>query len=185
MLPRLGTVSPWASKATDIAHNCGIVGVRRIERAIQYQVFGKRGLLGGQKALSGAALRSLAPSLYDRMTEVAVPGALDLKAVFTSLPGKPMATIAVLAQGKAALTRANGGLGLALSDDEIDYLVRAFRREGRDPTDVELMMFAQANSEHCRHKIFNADWIDRRRARRTNTVRHDPRHPRGQPAGHA
>ncbi len=158
VVPRLGTISPWASKATDIAHNCGFDTVRRIERGIVYRLRTRRGVFGG-KPLDEAVLRQLAAVLHDRMTESALLEHPDPARLFTSLEGKPMQRIALLARGREALVEANRNLGLALSDDEIDYLVDAFGRLGRDPSDVELMMFAQANSEHCRHKIFNADWV--------------------------
>jgi phosphoribosylformylglycinamidine synthase len=158
VVPRLGTVSPWASKATDIAHNCGLQAVRRIERGIRYTLTPARGLLGA-KSLDSDQLRVLADCLHDRMTESVVDAAFDGSPLFTSLPGKPIQTIDVLGQGRAALEAANVALGLALSEDEIEYLETAFRQLGRNPTDVELMMFAQANSEHCRHKIFNAQWV--------------------------
>ena len=158
VFPRFGTVSPWASKATDIAHNCGLNDVRRIERGIRYTITPERGLLGS-KSLNKAQLQQIADVLHDRMTETVTDAAFDGQALFASLPGKPTTTIAVLADGRAALEEANIALGLALSDDEIEYLAEAFTGLGRDPTDVELMMFAQANSEHCRHKIFNASWV--------------------------
>ena len=157
VIPRIGTVSPWASKATDIARNCGIAGVHRIERGIEYRIAPRRGLLG-TRPFAAEALEGFAAVLHDRMTETALTAAPDPAQVFASLPGRPMARIAVGARGRAALEEANQALGLALSDDEIGYLEQAFGRAGRDPTDVELMMFAQANSEHCRHKIFNASW---------------------------
>lgn len=158
VIPRLGTISSWASKATDIAHNCGLNNVRRIERGIEYTLTPERGWLK-TKNLDAAMLALAASCLHDRMTETVVDANFDPEALFVSLPGKPMQTVAVTAQGKAALLEANSKLGLALSDDEIDYLTQAFTDLGRDPTDVELMMFAQANSEHCRHKIFNAQWV--------------------------
>ncbi|MGU7773183.1 phosphoribosylformylglycinamidine synthase [Burkholderia sp. MR1-5-21] len=158
VLPRFGTVSPWASKATDIAQHCGLTHVRRIERGVEYTVTLKSGLLGGKKALSDDVRAAVAAALHDRMTESAVASRDDAKHLFDELPAKPLATVDVLAQGRGALERANVELGLALADDEIDYLVDAFRKLERNPTDVELMMFAQANSEHCRHKIFNAQW---------------------------
>lgn len=158
VIPRLGTVSPWASKATDIAHNCGLTAVRRIERGVRYVLTPQRGLLGA-KSLDGDKLAAAAACLHDRMTETVVDASFDGQALFTPLAGKPMQTVPVQAQGRAALEAANASLGLALSDDEIDYLAKAFGDLGRDPTDVELMMFAQANSEHCRHKIFNAQWV--------------------------
>ena len=158
VFPRFGTVSPWASKATDIAHNCGLGEVRRIERGVRYTITPERGLLGS-KSLTEEQLQRLAEQLHDRMTETVVDAGFDGQALFASLPGKPTTTIAVLNQGREALVAANVSLGLALSEDEIDYLAEAFTGLGRDPTDVELMMFAQANSEHCRHKIFNATWV--------------------------
>ncbi len=153
--PRLGAVSPWASKATDIAHNCGL-GVRRVERVTEYRLSLKSGLLGGTKSLSTQELQAAAALLHDRMTESVLLAREDAVHLFDAQPAMPMQHVGVLAQGRAALVKANVEFGLALSDDEIDYLADAFRDLRRDPTDVELMMFAQANSEHCRHKIFNA-----------------------------
>ncbi|HEU0231592.1 MAG TPA: phosphoribosylformylglycinamidine synthase [Burkholderiaceae bacterium] len=158
VIPRPGTVSPWASKATDIAHNCGLSSVRRVERGIRYILTPNRGLLGVRK-IEPDQLAAIAACLHDRMTESVVDADFDGQALFESLPGKPTRRVAVLEQGRDALLRANRELGLALSDDEIDYLQSSFSQLGRDPTDVELMMFAQANSEHCRHKIFNAQWV--------------------------
>ncbi len=158
VVPRLGTLSSWASKATDIAHNCGLSQIRRIERGVLYTLVLKRGLLGGAKAVSADELAALAGILHDRMTETVMQGDFDGAALFATLEGKPMQTVPVLAEGGQALIHANSAMGLALSEDEIDYLAEAFGALGRDPTDVELMMFAQANSEHCRHKIFNAQW---------------------------
>jgi len=158
VFPRFGTVSPWASKATDIAHNCGLPAVRRIERGVRYLISPARGLLGA-KTLDADQLARIAGCLHDRMTETVVDASFDGQALFASLPGKPLQTVDIIGEGAAALMEANRALGLALSDDEIDYLVDAFQRLGRNPTDVELMMFAQANSEHCRHKIFNAQWV--------------------------
>ncbi|HYF57536.1 MAG TPA: phosphoribosylformylglycinamidine synthase [Burkholderiaceae bacterium] len=169
VVPRLGTVSPWSSKATDIARVCGLDAVSRIERGTAYAITFRKGLgglvaglLGGTPSTPGPGrLEPLAALLHDRMTESAVPPARDaaaLAALFADLPGKPLRTVPVGGGGRDALARANAEMGLALSDDEIDYLLAAFRDARRDPTDVELMMFAQANSEHCRHKIFNADW---------------------------
>lgn len=153
--PRLGTVSPWASKATDIAHNCGL-GLRRVERVTEFRLTLKSGLLGGAKALSADELRGCAALLHDRMTESVLLARDDASHLFDEQPGKPMEHVDVLGRGRVALEAANKDFGLALSDDEIDYLVEAFTGLRRNPTDVELMMFAQANSEHCRHKIFNA-----------------------------
>jgi phosphoribosylformylglycinamidine synthase len=158
--PRLGTVSPWASKATDIAHNCGL-DVRRVERLTEYRLVMKSGLLGTAK-LSDKQLGEVAVVLHDRMTESAMPSREAAAALFTALEPAPMAHVDVLGAGpeagKRALEAANKAWGLALADDEIDYLVAAFTGLQRNPTDVELMMFAQANSEHCRHKIFNAEF---------------------------
>ncbi|CDM24662.1 Phosphoribosylformylglycinamidine synthase, synthetase subunit / Phosphoribosylformylglycinamidine synthase, glutamine amidotransferase subunit [Castellaniella defragrans 65Phen] len=157
VIPRLGTISPWASKATDIARHCGLPQVRRIERGVRYAVVPERGLLGA-RALDADQLAAVAACVHDRMTETVVADDFDGQALFASLEGRPVQAVPVLAEGRAALEACNARLGLALSDDEIDYLLRAYRDLGRDPTDVELMMFAQANSEHCRHKIFNAHW---------------------------
>jgi phosphoribosylformylglycinamidine synthase len=156
--PRLGTVSPWASKATDIAHNCG-AAIRRVERVTEYRLTLKSGLLGGTKALSADELFAAAALLHDRMTESVLLAREDAVHLFDEQPAIPMAHVDVLAQGRDALANANVDFGLALSDDEIDYLVAAFSGLKRNPTDVELMMFAQANSEHCRHKIFNAQFV--------------------------
>ncbi|HTN64564.1 MAG TPA: phosphoribosylformylglycinamidine synthase, partial [Burkholderiaceae bacterium] len=159
VIPRFGTISPWASKATDIAHNCGMSSIHRIERGVVYRFQVKAGLLGGAKKLAATELSALAALLHDRMTETVLHDPQQAAGLFRQLDAKPLAFIDLLGNGKAALEQANGELGLALSDDEIDYLAEAFLRAERNPTDVELMMFAQANSEHCRHKIFNADWI--------------------------
>lgn len=168
VVPRLGTVSPWSSKATDIARVCGLDAVSRIERGTAYALTFRKGLgaligslVGASHGAEEARLARLAALLHDRMTESVVPPPADaaaLGALFADLPGKPLRTVPVGEGGRDALVRANAEMGLALSDDEVDYLLIAFRDAGRDPTDVELMMFAQANSEHCRHKIFNADW---------------------------
>ncbi|ALK88614.1 phosphoribosylformylglycinamidine synthase [Limnohabitans sp. 63ED37-2] len=154
--PRIGTVSPWASKATDIAHNCGF-DVRRVERLTEYRLTLKSGLLSTAK-LTAEQLGQVAAVLHDRMTESAMPSRGDAAALFTALEPAPMDHVDVLGGGRAALEEANKTWGLALADDEIDYLVKAFTGLNRNPTDVELMMFAQANSEHCRHKIFNAEF---------------------------
>nr|WP_236589181.1 phosphoribosylformylglycinamidine synthase [Ramlibacter aurantiacus] len=153
--PRLGTVSPWASKATDIAHNCGLA-LRRVERIVEYRVQLKAGLLSRGAALDAGQRAAVAELLHDRMTESAVFERGAAHALFGELPPQPMEQVDLLGGGRAALELANTRFGLALADDEIDYLVDAFKGLGRNPTDVELMMFAQANSEHCRHKIFNA-----------------------------
>jgi len=157
VVPRLGTVSPWASKATDIAHNAGLGTVVRMERGIEFQLTFKKGLLGGSKLPEGTALQALKGALYDRMTETVLPDGFEVKGLFLPLQGKSL-QIVELSEGRHSLVKANSELGLALSEDEIDYLLDAYTAMGRSPTDVELMMFAQANSEHCRHKIFNATW---------------------------
>ncbi|MEO8119659.1 MAG: phosphoribosylformylglycinamidine synthase, partial [Rhodoferax sp.] len=154
--PRFGTVSPWASKATDIAHNCGLA-VRRVERVLEYRVTLKAGLLS-KPSLSEAQLAQIGELLHDRMTESVMFDRATACGLFTELQPAPMAHVDVLGGGKAALEAANTQFGLALAADEIDYLVQAFTQLQRNPTDVELMMFAQANSEHCRHKIFNAQF---------------------------
>ncbi|WP_395702421.1 phosphoribosylformylglycinamidine synthase [Aquabacterium sp.] len=157
VMPRLGTVSPWASKATDIARNCGLA-LHRVERVTEYRLRLKHGLLGGSKPLSEAELQACAALLHDRMTEHVAFEREAARHLFDAQQAEPMAHVDVLGQGRAALVAANTEFGLALSDDEIDYLVEAFRGLQRNPSDVELMMFAQANSEHCRHKIFNAEF---------------------------
>jgi phosphoribosylformylglycinamidine synthase len=161
VMPRLGTVSPWASKATDIAHNCGLAMVHRIERVTEFRLHAQRSLFGS-KSLPDDELRAAATLLHDRMTESVAFGAEALdqaRHLFDERTAEPMVHVDLLGRGREALVAANTQFGLALSDDEIDYLVRAFRGLGRNPSDVELMMFAQANSEHCRHKIFNAEFI--------------------------
>ena len=147
VVPRAGTISPWSSKATDIARMCGLGAVLRIERGIEYRVKAGRPLGTGR-------LTALAAPLFDRMTEMVLFHGSEAQQLFEHASPKPLERVPV-----AGLAAANQRLGLALSPDEIDYLAASFRKLGRDPTDVELMMFAQANSEHCRHKIFNADWI--------------------------
>ncbi len=154
--PRIGTVSPWASKATDIARNCGFA-VKRVERITEYRLTLKSGLLS-RATLNEQQLAQVASLLHDRMTESAVASRDEANALFTELQPAPMEHVDILGGGRAALEQANVAWGLALADDEIEYLVKAFNGLGRNPTDVELMMFAQANSEHCRHKIFNAQF---------------------------
>jgi len=151
--PRPGTISPWSSKASDIAHNCGLAKVERIERGIAYYLEGEGG------ALANGELDAAQAVLHDRMTEAVFFELADAEALFRAAEPRPYTTVDVIDGGRDALLRANGELGLALSGDEIDYLVESFQALGRNPSDVELMMFAQANSEHCRHKIFNADWV--------------------------
>ena len=148
--PRPGTISPWSSKATDIAHNCGLDNVKRLERGIAYYVESATLTAQQQKQLQGL--------LHDRMVEVILPTFADASVLFARTEPAKFNSINILAEGRRALEVANVKLGLALADDEIDYLVENFVRLKRNPNDIELMMFAQANSEHCRHKIFNADW---------------------------
>jgi phosphoribosylformylglycinamidine synthase len=151
VLPRPGTISPWSSKATDILHISGLSKIRRAERGIAYY-------LSTTDALSAEDLNEAKSLLHDRMTEAVFTTLADAAALFSHAAPKSLSTIPILQQGRKALEQANQQLGLALSDDEIDYLLTRFSELKRDPTDVELMMFAQANSEHCRHKIFNASW---------------------------
>ena len=152
-VPRPGTISPWSSKATDIAHNCGLKEVNRIERGISWYLQDKEG-----EELGTEELNKLLPLLHDRMMEVTFPALQNAEVLFESHNAKPLIKVDTLSGGREALAEANVNLGLALADDEIDYLVERFNELNRNPTDVELMMFAQANSEHCRHKIFNASW---------------------------
>ena len=154
VVPRLGTISPWASKAGDIAIHCGLEGIRRIERGLAYT--GRRADGG---ALDPGQQPALHSALHDRMTESVLTAVEDAEGLFATHPSRPLGFVDVLGGGGAALERADDALGLALSDDERGYLVENYQALGRNPTDVELMMFAQANSEHCRHKIFNADWV--------------------------
>lgn len=148
--PRLGTISPWASKATNIAENCGLEGIERIERGMAVWLEGA--LTDGQK-------QQWAALLHDRMTESVLTDIDAAAQLFHHIQSETFSSVDVLGGGKEALVKANTEMGLALSADEIDYLVENYQALNRNPTDVELMMFAQANSEHCRHKIFNADFI--------------------------
>ncbi|GAB3374460.1 phosphoribosylformylglycinamidine synthase [Spongiibacter taiwanensis] len=151
VIPRPGTISPWSSKATDIAHNCGLEKVQRLERGILYQLKVAAPLTSEQQQVVMAAI-------HDRMVEAVVDTPEAGAVLFSQQSPKPMTAVDVLGGGREALVQANANLGLALADDEIDYLTDSFNQLGRNPSDVELMMFAQANSEHCRHKIFNASW---------------------------
>ncbi len=153
-VPRLGTISPWSTKATDIARACGLKQVRRIERGVAWY-FSK----DGGAPLAAAEREALAPLIHDRMTENVLSDFSQAAQLFREDAPAALRVVDLAAGGREALVEANRDWGLALSPDEIDYLVENFTRLGRNPTDVELMMFAQANSEHCRHKIFNADWI--------------------------
>ena len=151
VIPRLGTISPWSSKATDIAHNCGLTNLRRVERGLAYYI---------QSETKNVLKRSeLAAILHDRMTETVLSSTAGAKRLFVADKPRPVVEVPLLTHGKEALTQANKAIGLAISDEEIDYLDVSYRRIKRNPTDMELVMFAQINSEHCRHKIFNADWI--------------------------
>ncbi|MFV7759109.1 phosphoribosylformylglycinamidine synthase [Shewanella algae] len=148
--PRPGTISPWSSKATDIAQNCGLKQVKRLERGLAYYV--------ESDALSSEQFKSLKALLHDRMMEVVLDSFEAADVLFARTEPKPFVSVNILGEGRRALEIANREMGLALADDEIDYLVTNFLRLERNPNDIELMMFAQANSEHCRHKIFNANW---------------------------
>ena len=149
--PRIGTISSWSSKATDIAHNCGLANVSRIERGLVYY-------FSFERELTESELATLKGLLHDRMLETVLNNEEEANSLFTQQEPKPFTTIDILNGGRQALEQANIELGLALADDEMDYLVENFTALNRNPNDIELYMFAQANSEHCRHKIFNADW---------------------------
>lgn len=151
VVPRPGTISPWSSKATDIVHNCGLDAVVRLERGVVWDIVLK-------KPLTDAELLILDGYLHDKMTQAVLADVDEAECLFSHASPGVLTAVDVLAAGKSALVSANQSMGLALADDEMDYLVESFERLGRNPTDVELMMFAQANSEHCRHKIFNAGW---------------------------
>ena len=151
VVPRPGTVSPWSSKATDIAYNCGLQEIERLERGLAWH-------FSLPAKLTASARQALDALVHDRMTETILSAMESAQQLFEHAAPRPIATVDVLSNGRAALLEANRALGLALADDEIDYLLDSFIALGRNPSDVELMMFAQANSEHCRHKIFNADW---------------------------
>ncbi|MFT2098625.1 phosphoribosylformylglycinamidine synthase [Marinomonas sp. 2405UD66-6] len=174
VVPRLGTISPWSSKATDILHNCGLDNISRVERGVEY-------FIHSLQPLTAEELDLLSAMLHDRMTESVLPALSDAISMFSHAEPAPMTSVDVLNGGREALVEANQTLGLALAEDEIDYLVESFVELGRNPIDVELMMFAQANSEHCRHKIFNASWtIDGEEQERSlfkmikNTHEHNP-----------
>ncbi|HDZ09569.1 phosphoribosylformylglycinamidine synthase [Pseudohongiella sp.] len=151
VVPRPGTISPWSSKATDIVRNCGLEAISRIERGIVWDIV-------INKALSDTELLALDGYLHDKMTQAVLADVDEAGCLFSHAEPGVLATVDVLAAGKPALQSANQSMGLALAEDEMDYLLESFQRLGRNPTDIELMMFAQANSEHCRHKIFNASW---------------------------
>lgn len=185
--PRKGTISPWSSKATDIFRNCGLSSVLRVERGIRYRLFpapaGHRGVSGNKSRPGPLSLKNAAPllhAIHDRMTEGVYEDVSDL---FRQMKPRPVSFIDVGAEGRAALEKANAGIGLALSRGDIDYLHAAYKAMRRNPTDVELTMFGQVNSEHCRHKIFNADWIvdgDRMRMSLFGMIRNTHKaHPEG------
>ncbi len=151
VIPRIGTISPWASKATDIAQICGLP-VHRIERGKVYE-------LRADRQLTADELAEISPLLHDRMTETCLMDFPEERMLFAEHAPRKLGHVDITKGRNGALERANAQLGLALSDDEIEYLMTRFTELQRNPTDVELMMFAQANSEHCRHKVFNADWL--------------------------
>ena len=153
VIPRLGTISPWASKATDIAHNCGLNNIERLERGIIYYFESAEGPLPKE------IMEQLAIECFDPLVEIATTDFSLVEQLFQEATPQEKAVIPLLEKGEEALHQANKTLGLALSDDEIQYLTNSFRKLERNPNAIELMMFAQANSEHCRHKIFNAPWI--------------------------
>jgi phosphoribosylformylglycinamidine synthase len=154
VIPRPGTISPWSTRATEIARHCGIENMKRLERGIAFYADTTDGA-----PLTDAEKQALKPLIHDRMTEVVFTSLNDAERLYHTAEPAPMASVDILGGGRQALEAANAEMGLALSPDEVDYLMDNFTRMGRNPTDVELMMFAQANSEHCRHKIFNADWV--------------------------
>ena len=153
--PRKGTISPWSSKATDIFRNCGLKGIARVERGIRFQISA-----GGKdfQPFNPSTFQPVpaAQALYDRMTEGVYT---DLDDLFDCPPPKPGVTFDVLGRGVEAIREANVSLGLAISEPEMQYLAESFKAAGRNPTDTELVMFGQVNSEHCRHKIFGAQFI--------------------------
>ena len=162
MIPRIGTISPWASKATDIARNCGLSMIRRIERGIAYYIKKDQG------AFSESEKKTVCALIHDRMMESVLFSLDDAAALFEAQKPAPFKTVPLTTGGLEAIRKANVELGLALSEPEMAYLMDSFKDLGRDPTDVELYMFAQMNSEHCRHKVFNADWtIDGKKMERS------------------
>ncbi len=154
VVPRLGTISPWSTKATEIVRGCGLEMIRRVELATAFHL-----ALAGNDALSDEALAQAAAILHDPMTESVLDTLDEADRVFAEYPPRPLEEILLGRDGRTALAAANQRLGLALAVDEIDYLIDIYTAAGRNPTDAELLMFAQANSEHCRHKIFNASWV--------------------------
>jgi len=172
--PRFGTISPWSSKSTDIAHNCGLQKIERIERGILYE-------FSLSHSLTEIESNNLTKQLHDRMTESVSFELNQAAALFLNEDKRPLVEVSFAGNAKQALLQADREMGLALAADEIEYLIEKYTQLGRAPTDVELMMFAQANSEHCRHKIFNASWIiDGQRKSQSlfsmikNTYKHSP-----------
>ena len=180
VVPRAGTISPWSSKATDIAQVCGLA--RRAAHRARHRV---STCSAAPAAGARERSRALAAVLFDRMTEMVLLDGGSAARLFEHAQPQPLARVSLASGAARRSRRRTAQLGLALSADEIDYLLESFARLGRDPTDVELMMFAQANSEHCRHKIFNADWIIDGEPRDEVAVRDDPQHARAQPRGRA
>ncbi|MEE9552118.1 MAG: phosphoribosylformylglycinamidine synthase, partial [Gammaproteobacteria bacterium] len=154
IIPRPGMISPWSSKATDIAHNCGLDKIIRLERGIAWYLATEN-----DAATTVDVIDNIKPLIHDRMTETVMFDLDQAESLFQETKPAKLTSIDIMQNGQEALTNANTEMGLALSDEEITYLLENFRALNRNPTDVELMMFAQANSEHCRHKIFNAAWV--------------------------
>lgn len=153
VVPRLGTRSAWSSKATDIINRCGMPQIKRVERGVQYHFPGV-----SAEQLDPETRLAVLGLLHDRMTEAVIQVPEQQELLFAVKQPAQLVTIKLLEEGRDALQRHNVQMGLALSSDELDYLAESFTRLNRNPSDAELMMFAQANSEHCRHKIFNASW---------------------------
>lgn len=153
VVPRIGTISPWATKATDIAHNCGLTKIHRIERGIAFYI----ALASGEK-ITSEQRQVISSKIHDRMMQVVLGSMEEAVSLFSEQKPAPFKQIPLTTGGKQALQEANVSLGLALSSEEMDYLLSSFQGLGRDPSDIELYMFAQMNSEHCRHKVFNAKW---------------------------
>ncbi len=177
VLPRAGTISPWSSKATEIAQRCGLHEVGGIERGIEYT-------LSASTPLSLVLKDKISALLHDRMTQTIIQDGVEPDLFARHQPAS-LQTVAIIEQGRDALVTANSALGLALSDDEIDYLTECFEKLGRNPSDVELMMFAQANSEHCRHKIFNANWTIDGVEQGRSLLQYDPQYRRKESGGNS
>ena len=152
VIPRVGTISPWASKATDIAHNCGLTKIHRLERGIAFYIAKKEGTFTEEER------RLIAARIHDRMMQSVLSSIEESEALFAAQTPAPVGYVDLQGRGEEALKEANVALGLALNADEMAYLLDSFKDLGRNPTDIELYMFAQMNSEHCRHKVFNAAW---------------------------